>query len=264
MSGDAEDTPPPGSPVEPPDLSYVIWYTGRSGSNLLCDALRFTAAAGNPEQYFSPIAILNLFSHYGVSSHAEVQQEVWRRGTTAGVFGMKCQMMNPVMSHIIAALRAFPGGEAASSEAALWANAFPGCRHIYLTRRNKVRQAVSKFRATMSREWTREPGSPPPVQDVADLYQAGHIQRYMLETVMSEAMMADFFSTNGIRPHVVVYEDFHVDIAGTVAGIFEFLGIDRVLARRSEPILKRQADELSEEWVQRFREEQQQGWNRRW
>ena len=139
--------------VEPPHTSYVLWYCPRSGSNLACDLLRFTERAGDPHELFSPIRVLNFLRHYEVDDHGEAQQALWNAGTTAGVFGMKSQMINPNYGFVLDTLKQFPGADALEDdEAKLWSNAFPNCHHIAVTRRNKVRQAVSWFRATASKE----------------------------------------------------------------------------------------------------------------
>jgi LPS sulfotransferase NodH len=62
-------------------------------------------------------------------------------------------------------------------------------------------------------------------------------------------------------PLTVVYEDFVADYYGTVRRVLNFL-------RRGQsqnvtiapPFYERLADEVSEEWVQRFRKERQEGW----
>lgn len=250
--------------IERPHTSYVIWYCPRSGSNLLCDLLRTTGHAGDPHELFSPIRVLNLLRHYEAEDHAEAQRVLWQAGTKDGVFGMKCQMINPIYGFVIDALREFPGADDCSDEAELWDNAFPNCHHIAVTRRNKVRQAVSWFRATKSKEWTREPGAPGPVRDVEDLFDRDAIHQLVLSAAMTDAMMAEFFTTHGITPHVVVYEDMIADLQGTTEGVFAHLGLDLALATPDAPILERQADDLSERWVQRFRSELQDGWQRRW
>lgn len=247
-----------------PHTSYVIWYCPRSGSNLLCDLLRFTERAGDPNEHLSSVKALNLLRHYQVSDHAAAQQAIWDAGTRTGVFGMKCQMINPNMRIVTDILRQFPGGKDADGTAELWNTAFPNCRHIALTRRNKVRQAVSWFRATVSKEWTREPGAPGPICDVSDAYDQGAIHHYLLSATMTDAMMADFFTQAGITPHVVVYEDMVADMESTMRRALEFLDIDPAGAPLAPPILERQADGLSEEWVQRFRDDLQNGWQRRW
>ncbi|MCP4417029.1 MAG: hypothetical protein GY805_10425 [Chloroflexi bacterium] len=40
-----------------PAISYLICATPRSGSTLLCEALRNTNLAGNPDEYFGPMHI---------------------------------------------------------------------------------------------------------------------------------------------------------------------------------------------------------------
>jgi len=254
-----------GRDVGAPHTSFVLWYSPRSGSNLLCDLLRFTERAGDPHELFSPIRVLNLLRHYEVDNHSDAQRVLWQTGTAGGVFGMKCQMINPNYGFVVEALKQFPGAETCEDDqAALWNNAFPNCHHIAVTRRNKVRQAVSWYRATASKEWTREPGAPGPVQDVHELYDRDAIHHLLLGAAMTDAMMADFFTEATITPHVVVYEDMVADMQGTLEGVFGFLGLDPAEVTMTEPILERQSDGLSEEWVQQFRSELQDGWQRRW
>jgi len=50
-----------------------------------------------------------------------------------------------------------------------------------------------------------------------------------------------------------------------VRKILECLDLDTINTKISSPYFAQTADELSEEWAQRFREERQQGWeNRGW
>src|SRR3954447_21071418 len=53
MFDDAQlDHPSGESPVLRPAVSYLLCSTPRTGSSLLCDALRATGVAGRPEEYF--------------------------------------------------------------------------------------------------------------------------------------------------------------------------------------------------------------------
>ena len=53
MFEDAQLDPLSGeSPVFRPAVSYLLCSTPRTGSSLLCDALRATGVAGRPEEYF--------------------------------------------------------------------------------------------------------------------------------------------------------------------------------------------------------------------
>ena len=64
----------------------------------------------------------------------------------------------------------------------------------------------------------------------------------------------------------IVYEDFITDHAGTVAHILRYLEVsDPYVLDATAITLARQADSLSEAWVQQYREEKQRHWpNRAW
>jgi LPS sulfotransferase NodH len=82
---------------------------------------------------------------------------------------------------------------------------------------------------------------------------------------MREAGIQEFFSEGNIVPLTIVYEDFIQEYEKTVRKVLEFLELDGTKTEVSPPSLARTADDLSEEWVQRFREELQNGWeNRGW
>src|SRR5271157_3274354 len=51
-------------------------------------------------------------------------------------------------------------------------SAFPSSRHIFMTRRNKVRLAVSWWKAIQSQEWHGFHGTPPQDVDIADCYHS--------------------------------------------------------------------------------------------
>ena len=48
----------------PPHTSYTVCATQRSGSNLLCEALVNTGAAGRPTEYFLPAGVVPLVAVY--------------------------------------------------------------------------------------------------------------------------------------------------------------------------------------------------------
>ena len=82
---------------------------------------------------------------------------------------------------------------------------------------------------------------------------------------MREAGIQEFFSEGNIVPLTLVYEDFIQEYEKTVRKILTFLGLDITELKTGPPFLARTADEISEEWIQRFREELQEGWeNRGW
>jgi len=82
---------------------------------------------------------------------------------------------------------------------------------------------------------------------------------------MREAGIQEFFSEGNIVPLTLVYEDFIQEYEKIVRMVLEFLELDTIDVNVLPPHYAQTADQLSEEWVQRFREERQEGWeNRGW
>ena len=82
---------------------------------------------------------------------------------------------------------------------------------------------------------------------------------------MREAGIQEFFSEGIIVPLTLVYEYSVQEYEKTVSKVLEFLELDTIDLKIPAPALARTADSVTEEWVQRFREECQRDWeNRGW
>src|SRR4051812_13391097 len=119
--------------MKEPKQSYTIWFSQRTGSTLLCDALSSTGVAGIPREWIT-------FKDPDTMSKNEIEG-IWKDGTTLnGVFGIKA-CLTP--EWIDGFRKLFELSEA-TTHAEVWRTAFPSCnKHIWMTRRNKVRLAVS-------------------------------------------------------------------------------------------------------------------------
>ncbi|MCP4417028.1 MAG: hypothetical protein GY805_10420 [Chloroflexi bacterium] len=63
----------------------------------------------------------------------------------------------------------------------------------------------------------------------------------------------EFFAQVGVQPYMVVYEDLVAFYEETAVGILDYLGIARPHSLAfGERKLKKQADTLSDYWVQRY------------
>lgn len=250
-----------------PQLSYTIWFTQRTGSTLLCKALEATGMAGRPNEWLNRPGEAGLVAYYGVSDPAALQGHLWEIGSTPnGVFGLKFGLYQPYFSQVIDTFRQFPGcPQVETPRAAIWEHAFPNHRHIFMTRRNKVRLAVSWWKAIVSQEWHRKTGEAPKPADLAGEYRFEAIHHLFDECAMREAGTQEFFSEAGIIPLTIVYEDFIWDYEGTVRTVLDFLGLDSTGVDICPPYYARLADKVSEEWAQRFRDELQVDWpNKGW
>lgn len=245
-----------------PTLSYTIWFSQRTGSTLLSKALEQTGFAGKPNEWLNINPGESLLGHYNVKSHAELQQQLWTLGSTPNcVFGLKFSFHQPFFSQLIETFTQFPGlpGHAPSA-GEVWENAFPHSRHIFMTRRNKVRLAVSWWKAIQTQEWHRITGAIPQPAALADQYSFDAIHHLFCESSLREAGIQEFFTSAGIIPLTIVYEDFIQAYDQTVRRVWEFLELDMPDGSMQPPYFEQLADDVSEEWVQRFRRDLQKGW----
>jgi len=247
-------------------LAYWICTTPRTGSQLLGQLLRATGVAGRPEEYFWRENEPLYQQLWRVSSYPDYLRHALNAGTTPnGIFAAKMDVSEH-LSHFERQLRSLPQfNEPGRPFHSILTSLFPNLQFIWLTRRNKVRQAVSWWKAVQTNEWARPKGdrsiTEPPLH-----YNFAAIDQLANESLLREAAWQAYFSEWQVRPLALVYEDFTEDYAGTVARILDFLAVREpyVLPEAAITLVK-QADTVSEEWVQRYREEKQRNWtNRAW
>jgi len=246
--------------------AYWICQTPRTGSALLCQLLRATGVAGRPEEYFWRDNEPLYRAQWHVTTYHDYLTRALEEGTTPnGIFGAKVGA-GVYLAHFGRQLRTLPQfANPTLSQDAILSALFPDLKYIWLTRRNKVRQAVSWWKAVQSNVWvqptTEAPRPTPPLT-----YHFVAIDQLVNESVMREAAWAEYFAAWQITPLTIVYEDFIEDYAGTVAQILQYLEVsDPYVLDKVAITLAKQADSLSEAWVQQYREEKQQHWpNRAW
>jgi LPS sulfotransferase NodH len=256
-----------------PNVSYLIMATPRSGSYLLCEALINTNLAGRPTEYFGPAQTRSLLKQWDVPNYAACLARIMEEGTTPnGVFGAKIiwQFIEDFIDH----LRDIPGYEKLLMPQLL-STVFPHLSYIWITRRDKVRQAISFWKAIQTRGWIGIEDRQPQAQITAQksiltedwkqqpanteaIFDFKTIERLRRGLEEDEVEIQQFFTTCRVQPFKVVYEDFVGTYEETVFQILDYLQIpipeQPVFGERK---LKKQANEQSEEWVQRYYEMKQ-------
>jgi trehalose 2-sulfotransferase len=241
-------------------LSYFIASTPRTGSTLLAEALESTQVAGKPKEYFDPNYEDQWFKALDISTDSDYLVNILAAGMTMnGVFGAKVHWHQ--FTHLTAKLQQIQGGGLSDREHL--AATFPDLRFVLLVRRDKVRQAVSYYRAIQTGVWwsirpeTDEPRqTPAPEPQVAvpvfDFEQIDHWVRALAEF---ESNWRRYLQDLGVKPFEVVYEDFAENYDSTILAVLDYLGISMPAGQEvAPPRLRKMADELSEEWVRRYRE----------
>jgi LPS sulfotransferase NodH len=271
-----------------PTRSYLVCATQRSGSTLLCEGLERTGVAGRPREYFEELKetglprrpreyfwelrspeVFRLLPHDSQLDRDGERSPTWsrdeygrhldavlREGTTPnGVFGAK--LMWSYFNDFMALMRGVPrlGG---MGDGSLLNASFPGLRYVFVSRSDKVRQAVSMWRALQTWVWRQEEGAPveePPPERRA-VYSYDAIDHLLEQLRRQEDAWRGFFFRIGQQPLALYYEEIARDLQGAVARVLDDLQIEHVSEPADGPRrMGRQADELSESWVQSYLED---------
>lgn len=234
--------------------SYLVCSTARTGSTLLCEALRDTGIAGRPGEYFYEGVEQFLEREWGRQDmpYVEYLNGVMRGfATPNGIWGAKVMWVHFEPS--LARLHQIPE-YVRLSRPELLSHIFPSLHYIWITRRDKVRQAVSQLKAMQTGVWKVEKGETPvPAQEPRFDFDA--IDFLVQANVMHEVAWQEYFAEGSIIPFTVVYEDLVAELDQTILRILEYLGIplpDKLSF--GEGRLEKQADSVSEEWCQRYLE----------
>ena len=266
-------------------MSYLVCATPRSGSTLLCEALAATAVAGRPAEYFEAMydtglprrptdyfeglhalpAAAFLADHLPAeggdarealrqaSTYRDYLSWVFAAGTTPnGVFGAK--LMWGHVDHFVSYLRDLPE-HAGRPVPRLFDAVFPSLRYLRVLRRDKVRQAVSLWKALQTATWRIErsrSGQDEPPRDREGEFSFDAIDHLRRQISVHEAAWTSYFEEAGIEPLTIVYEELSEAYEETLEETLGYLGV--APQARSAPALEmhRQADATSEEWVERY------------
>ncbi len=267
----------------PLHMSYLICTTPRSGSTLLCEALTNTGIAGRPEEffqlrketgttrrpleYFEGIDTTEIGTILGEStgldnplmnpvpgeSYIDYLARIMQQRTTPnGVFGAK--VMWGYFAGLLSNLTCISTYRDLT-EPDLLPTVFPNLHYIWLTRSDQVGQAVSLWKAIQTWTWSYEDASiaasKRPVRQLT--FHFGAIDHLVQRIVADEAAWQQYFTDHGIQPFTVVYEELRVAYEKTARNILHFLGIPvPENLDFAECRMKRQADALSKEWVERY------------
>lgn len=271
-----------------PMLSYVVCATPRSGSTLLCHELDQTGLAGHPQEYFEALRRSGLprrpHEYFDPERHSNIVERLafremlegapkpnplWHpdtydqylawalhEGTTPnGVFGAK--LMWGYLGDFAELLRGIDGMHGRPLPELL-ARAFPGLRYVQITRRDKIRQAVSLWKAVQTQAWQREAGSdadPGAGRMPEPVFSFRAINYLVRQLTAHDASWDAYFLGLGYEPLKVTYEELAESTDAVVRSVLDHLGIVAPPGLQiGAPRLSVQADEVSELWVARVLE----------
>lgn len=245
--------------------SYVICTSPRSGSTLLCSLLKATDIAGNPASWFHEPSLAEWLEDFGImpqdgASESEILRAIFsaaiEKGSRAtGMFGLRLQRHSfDFFDRQLSLLHPQPLGFAERFERVFGTTLF-----IYLTRPDKVEQAVSYLKAEQTGLWhVAADGSE--LERIAPHRDPTYDAQKIGETVELlrgyDREWQDFFTREAIEPLRISYDELSADPAATLRKLLDRLGLDAEAASAIKPGTKKIADETSHDWVARFRAEQ--------
>jgi trehalose 2-sulfotransferase len=217
-----------------PRVSYVVCSTPRSGSSLLCDVLASTELAGAPTEFFDRNQMDEFYRRWGIETLDEFLEALIRKKTSpSGIFGVKAHYPQ---------LRELRGRDVRE--------ALPNLRCVHITRRDRVAQAVSYWRAIQTEQWAsdhqiRRPG---PIY-----FDADEIQTLLGQIERQDRMWEEFFREQPTPTLRIEYEQMVVSLDRTVLDVLRFLDVELPASfRLKPPSIQKQADKISEDWAARF------------
>jgi LPS sulfotransferase NodH len=281
-----------------PDRSYLVCATPRSGSTLVCHALEETGVAGRPEEYFEALrhsgrprrpeeyflgvedqSIRDHLGERSVGSDPQPRSPLWSRaaydrylewafetGTTEnGVFGAK--LMWGYFGEFVSLLRNIPEYRDVPL-AELMPSVFPDLTFVRVVRANKVRQAVSLWKAVQTATWREDQASAkaasveedgaPPYRSFVEAHRPqlrfhyraiDHLLEHLL---IEEASWDAFFEHTGIKPILVLYENFAADYEASTLNLLDRLDLTCPDGFEFEPRMKKQSDRINDDWTKRY------------
>jgi LPS sulfotransferase NodH len=257
-----------------PTTSYLVCATPRSGSTLLCETLRATGVAGvplehfeilrhsglprQPREYFDGVAnvgVLELLAPLEAGRPSGEPAAAWRdrvvrRGMTPnGVWGGK--LMWGHVEDLLGRARALDGLAAADLDTALRA-LLGDVRLVFVTRSDKVAQAVSLWRAVQTQRWRADADAPRREHDAE--YRFAAIDHLVSQLQADDAAWRAWFATHApSEPLELSYEAIAADPRAAVGRVLDFCGLPPVAI--PDPPLRDQRDARSREWAERYTSE---------
>lgn len=240
--------------------SYLICSTPRTGSTLLCGLMASTTVAGQPESYFRQpdeqmwAARWDIVSSSGgVFEYSEFVRAALAAGRTAnGVFAAR--IMWGTMDHLVDRLRTVCPAPA-DRDLDMLNLAFGHTRFVYLHREDVLAQAVSWHRAEQTNVWhqTRQEESKQPEQEPS--FDFDQIYKFAQMIGEHNSAWRTWFSSVGVQPHIVRYEDLDAEPVGAALEVLDFLGLKLPSGCLVKAGHRRLADELNAQWIDRYRAE---------
>jgi LPS sulfotransferase NodH len=238
----------------PPRRTILICSHPRSGSTLLGEALYFAGGLGCPLEYFHTGFRPALAKRWATPELTAFVKAVTTFRTDPGgtlstklfwrdVVEMAIELEPAHFTDLMHGLPAATSPQTYRDLAALLSPFFPSPTYIHLSRRDRLRQAISAVRAKDTGLWRSIPNVGEQVPQADPQFDIDRIERLIGYSDYCHDHWRNFFAAIGVTPHAVTYEELAANYQPTVANTLRFLGSD---AEPPPVRMRRQSDNHSE------------------
>jgi LPS sulfotransferase NodH len=231
-------------------MNYIIAATPRTGSNFLCETLLATHVCGKPREYAARADQHQWSNVEGFRSHEAYVRHYLDSGRTPnGVFGTKLMWGQIVAMAYDQKLKIEPTCEDILLTVA---DLIGPCRYLFLRRKDKLRQAISYYRARATGSWVAEKRDKliADSQETPVPFDCAAINACMLELESDNASWSAYLSSCGCDTLHLYYEDIVSSTEMWVRRICTFIGEELPAGFEYRPgRLTKQADHLTEQWI---------------
>lgn len=228
----------------------------RSGSTLLCDLLANTKLAGQPQEFF--LEKWEAKSEFDFTNYPDyVYKTLESFSSDNGVSGVKLMWVN--FNDILRRLRESQENPS-DSDLELLKKVFPNLKYIFISRKNKVRQAISLARSAKTKLWNkyqdkenskkvsfnRYSNTSKTHKNYYPYISPGSIKVYLSQIEKDESAWLKFFKDNNIEAKTIIYEELVQNKAKNIHSILDFLSILSFEDIKMDSHLQKQADIYTE------------------
>ncbi len=225
-------------------LEYAICSTPRSGGNLLCDLLRQTGIAGDPEEWIHHFLAQKQMAEWKAKP-CGLYRRIREHRAKDDVFGILLHWREQIWLKEIGVLK--------EDYWELFQE--PSPRVIFLTREDKIQQAVSWWIAAQTDVWKRTSQSE---NRQGVKYCREQIEQFVTWIDESNAAWENWFVEHSVNPLRVTYERLINDREETVRQVLDYLGL-KYERSIPNPTLQKQANQLNDQFCERYKNEQRVG-----
>lgn len=222
-----------------PEKILIVLFESRAGSNFLGQLLSGTGWFNEIGESFAPHTLAKIRERYALTNLHEAAQWIIDHRGTPHAFGLKAGF------YVLAA----------AADLGFLSDVIDRAQFVLLRRRDRVAQAVSKFKGRLSGQMHSLQTARRTLND--DDYDGNAIAAHLHTIVRIEADLADLVDRLGKSAPIVHYEDICADPVAHVTMICARMGLDvpADYNPNSKVRLSVLRDDLSARWARRFRAE---------